>query len=325
MIAVGGYLGLDINNSGSQYHHTCLALKSGRASLNMILKYTTPAKVYLPYYCCDTLLEPIVQNKIPFEFYEINHQLEPTVLPVIDDKTLFIYINYFGIKDRYCDHLTSHLGDRLVLDCTQAFFYRGNGKSWVFNSSRKFFGVPDGSYLYTPAVYSSLLDIQLKENTTYVTQHLTYGAEGKVEEGYEYFLENEKLIDSEIQGMSLLTRCLLGQINFEKVMKVRKSNFRFYHQRLNEDNRLSLKIVGQIVPFCYPFLPDKQLDLENFTSERIYIPRYWKDCLDRPNLSEGFRFSCSLASTLAPLPLDQRYRHRDLKRILDLIRYRNEE
>ena len=33
----------------------------------------------------------------------------------------------------------------------QAFFRRGTPDAWSFNSARKFFGVPDGAFLYGPA------------------------------------------------------------------------------------------------------------------------------------------------------------------------------
>lgn len=58
MIPIGGYFSLEINE-GQELHGQALRLNVGRYALEYILKARKYRKVYIPYYICDSVLQPI--------------------------------------------------------------------------------------------------------------------------------------------------------------------------------------------------------------------------------------------------------------------------
>src|SRR4029453_8685374 len=123
------------------------ALTSGRAGFRAILESLRPSRVLVPFYICDAALEPLRLLGIPFEFYGLTPSLDPEPSAWPPDAGV-LYVNYFDLKTRGADRLSAALGPRAIVDDTQAFFRRGRRSSWSFNSARKFFGVPDGAYIY---------------------------------------------------------------------------------------------------------------------------------------------------------------------------------
>lgn len=99
MIPIGGYFSLEINEA-QELHGQALRLNAGRYALEYILKVRGYRKVYIPYYICDSALQPISRLGVPCEFYHINEQLEPAIeLSPADDEAV-LYVNYFGLKNR---------------------------------------------------------------------------------------------------------------------------------------------------------------------------------------------------------------------------------
>ena len=76
MIPIGGYFSLEINE-GQELHGQALRLNAGRYALEYILKARKYRKVFIPYYICESILQPIKRLGLEYEFYHINEQLEP--------------------------------------------------------------------------------------------------------------------------------------------------------------------------------------------------------------------------------------------------------
>ncbi|HET7175107.1 MAG TPA: hypothetical protein VFK21_03785 [Gammaproteobacteria bacterium] len=316
MKPIGGFLELELSQDGSSYHQTSLTYKSGRAAFNAILKHLHPSRVFVPFYCCDALLQPLQQGGIRYEFYPIGPSFEPLTLPSLSDGDLFVYVNYFDLKRGCIERLSDQYRHRLVVDATQSFYMRGNGRSWFFNSCRKFFGVPDGAYLYVPEGYEKGFRTPEEENTRYIPDHLFYRFKGDMENGYAAALQNEALLDTEQAAMSKLTRYLLGQVDYPAAATSRRENFRLLEQKLGALNQLELKLDEAAAPHYFPFLPDRLIEKQSLWNEQVFVPALWKDCLDRRR--PGFEFELRLSSAMLPLPIDQRYATDDMGRVVDV-------
>src|SRR4051812_21139916 len=129
MKPVGGYFELELGKGQSTYHSEAYDFKSGRASLLYILRSQRASLVYIPFYTCDGLLEPFIVSDTRYVFYPVNKSLEPEDLPELNKGEYFLYINYFDLKRKFVDKLSDKYGQKLIVDCTQAFFMKGNGKS----------------------------------------------------------------------------------------------------------------------------------------------------------------------------------------------------
>ena len=103
---IGGYFQLELSNKGSFMHDNGVLLNSGRNALEYILRAKgNISRLWIPYYTCDTVLEPLVKLNLPYSFYSIDEQLELQKLIELQQGEYILYTNYFGVKDRYVHYL----------------------------------------------------------------------------------------------------------------------------------------------------------------------------------------------------------------------------
>jgi hypothetical protein len=315
MKAIGGYFEIEKGNIKSNpYHQSSYLFDCGRSALELILQQTKPTKVYLPYYCCNALIQPLKKLSIPYSFYTINGALEIDQTIQLKKKEYIVYINFFGIKNVYSNKLSSLYKNQLILDNTMAFFFKQENESWNFNSCRKFLGIPDGSYMHAP-VKIAQKNIPTAINEKLNINFLFLRNEGLVQEGYNCFLKNEEAFGNNMFKMSDYSETVLSSLPYKKIKQQRNENFEFWHKALSNKNTLKFT-VNKNGAMYYPFLPSKAISHEKFWSENIFIPKLWADCANR---NSGFEWEKKLSLQLLPLPIDHRYNTNDLKKILKLI------
>jgi len=310
---IGGFLGLDLIKHALPFHLENLPLlTSARACMHFILQQLKPELVYVPFYICDTLLEAFKVSKIPFQYYALNENLEPKVLPQLNSKEYFLWINYFGIKSTCTKRLFKQYNKQLIIDNSQALFAPFHN-TWGFNSARKFVGVPDGAFLFSP----QKVKLNLLVNEDFVYSHLIEKTIGNQQKAYQDFLKNEALISTDLKACSPLSKELIAHTNFEYIKEKRRLNFKYLHQQLGEKNLLKWEIEEDAVPLCYPFLPSKYQDKKVFHQKGFYIPSYWQEVVSNP--IKSFTFEKEFAQNLLPLPIDQQCEEEMLKKLVDFI------
>jgi len=311
MKPIGGFFELETGAPRGAYHSDALALTNGRTCLNFLLQQTRPRKVYLPYYTCDSLIQPIVLLGIPYEFYAIGHDLEPMAISVGEDERL-VYINYFGLHNAAVARLAQQYGSRLIVDNTQAFFEKGMPGIASFNSARKFFGVPDGGYLYggTGPDYAA-------PNADIRCDHLIHRLLGKQSQAYAEYAAAEAAQGCDVQGMSVVSARLLDSVDYAAAAQKRRRNFGVYQDRLGSLNQFACSMDPGAVPFCYPLLLKNAFPRERLFAQNIFVPTLWNEV--RHRIHQGFLFEKQLAQNLLPLPLDQRYDEADCLRVVDAV------
>lgn len=250
MKELGGYFELELNQ-GEHYHKDGLALNSARNCFKYILKAKQPSKVYIPAYCCDSLIEPLIAENIDYAFYHINEKFELLDLPKIKPNEKMLYINYFALKSEYVSRLHTHYGDALIIDNTQAFFEMPIEGVDTFYSPRKFFGVADGGYLYTDTLLQE--DFEQDHSAGRFTQ-LLGRYENTASEFYNHYQTSENaLINQPIKWMSKLTQGILKSLDYEKIALTRQRNFWALHSQLKNSNLYSEMALTNFVPMVYPF------------------------------------------------------------------------
>ena len=313
MNSIGGYFELELQR-GEEYHKNAIRLNTGRNALELILKIRKYKKVYIPYYTCDVILEPFNKLKINYEFYSIDEYFEPLFkYNLLNKDEGFLYTNYFGLKDSFIAKLSVNCKN-LIIDNSQAFYSRPVSHIDTFYSPRKFFGLPDGAYLYTNTKFNIEFD---KDNSLDRFGHLLGRIEKSAEESYALFLNNERsLIGQPIKFMSSLTKNLLKGIDYETTAKARIDNFSFLHKTLGSFNVIKINFNNYFVPMGYPFLFEKE-DLRSYLIQnKIYVAQYWPNVLER--CGEG-SLEKKIATRLLSLPIDQRYSEHHMQKIADLI------
>lgn len=100
MKPIGGFLELELN-TGDHYHQNAIKLNTARNSIEYILRAKDYKKIYLPKYTCDSIIEPAKKLNIDYEFYSIDKNLEPIFDKELKTNEVFLYINYFSLKDNF--------------------------------------------------------------------------------------------------------------------------------------------------------------------------------------------------------------------------------
>lgn len=313
MDAIGGYFSLELPLL-EEYHKDALRLNTGRNCLEYILRARKYDKVYIPYYTCEVVLEPFKKLNIPYEFYHIDIQLEIRDCFTLKEGEALLYTNYFGLKQRYVEQLAERIGSRLIVDNTQAFYAKPIPDIDTFYTCRKFFGVPDGAYLYC----DKELDEEIEQDYSYdKVAHLVKRIDLSAEDGFKDFRRVDDGLDNQpIRKMSKLTQCIMQSIDYEAAAKKRRNNYQFLQDALGEKNNLELKLDYDAVPMVYPFLAPIKGIREKLIEEKVYVARYWPNVLEWTTEND---IEYRLAFQMQPLPVDQRYEEGDMKRIIDII------
>ena len=320
MKSIGGYFSLELNES-REHHPHALRLNAGRYALEYILKGRRYKKVYIPYYICDSVLQPFKRLGITYEFYHINEQLEPVgKLQPTDDEAV-LYVNYFGLKSIYSDSFC-HTYPNTILDQTQAFYnIKGNYHEEpklqcdTFYSCRKFFGVPDGAYLYTNCLIDEeLLQDESFERMTFLTKRIDRSAQ----EGYADFHANDKMLSTVgMKRMSKLTEAMMQGIDYSTKANRRINNFHTLDKVLRSTNLFKGDMDYGSVPLVYPYLVEDGVKLRQcLIVHQVFCARYWPNVLEWCKSGD---FEYYLTENLVCIPIDQRYNEEDMKTILDLL------
>lgn len=313
MKAIGGYFGLEINN-GEHYHKDAIALNTGRNALEYILKAKRYSKIYIPYFTCDVLFEPIKKLQIEYSFYNINEQFEPVFdWSQLNDNEAFLYTNYFGLKNDYINSI-SHIKN-LVIDNAQAFYALPVKNRPTFYSARKFFGIPDGAYLYIDTYINEVLN---KDVSYQRFSHLLKRQDLSAEQGFNDFQSNDKMLDNQpILKMSKLTNQLMKGINYKQIASIRQANFDYLNQHLSTLNKISFVRGKHAVPMVYPFYSDNVALKNKLIDKKVYCATYWKSVLD---FVEKSSLEATFVNQIIYLPIDQRYGIDELNYIIELIK-----
>ncbi|MGB0868613.1 MAG: hypothetical protein ACPGSD_03355 [Flavobacteriales bacterium] len=312
--AIGGYFDLELNNTGSLYHDKAIALNSGRNALEYVLKAQGIKHVYLPYFTCDVLLTPINRQGITYSLYSIDQNFEPIFdYSRLIENNLFLYVNYFGLKGDFIPKL-AFLKEKLIVDNSQAFFELPYSNLMTFYSARKFFGVPDGAFLYG----SNILDEDIEQGVSFNRmKHLLVRKDQSAEQGFFHFLENDKAINDEpIESMSKLTSSILRSIPYSKIAVKRRFNYLYLNRALAKLNKLQINLEENAVPIAYPFWTDDETLRDKLLNQRIYTPQYWPNVL---KWSQQNSFEYQLVKNVLYLPVDQRYTNSDLDKVIKTI------
>lgn len=318
MNPIGGYFELaDYCECGVFPHHKGHLLNTGRNALEFILRSIGRVRrVYLPYYTCEVVFEPLRKLSIPWSFYAIDLSFEMVDRIELGEDEYLVANNYFGLKDAYIRTLSSIYGDRLIVDCAQAFFAEPLPGIKSFYSCRKFVGVADGGVAYVGSSVSSV--VFPEDDTSDHDGHLYTRKEFGAEAGFKEFQENERKLDNQpIRSMSGKTKEILGHIDYEMVVIRRRANWQYLHSLLQERNHLSLSGLDSFAcPMVYPFMVEEGERLRRKLIEgKVFVAKYWPNVLD-----DGIhKTEYLLSNQIISIPCDQRYQEEEMERIVELL------
>ena len=314
MQAIGGYFSLELPLR-EEYHKDAIKLNTGRNCLEYILRARGYKKVYVPYYTCEAVMEPINKLGISYEYYHIDVHFEISDSFNIKPDEALLYTNYFGLKQRYVEDLAEKVGSRLIVDNTQAFYAKPIQGVDTFYTCRKFFGVADGAYLYS----DKLLDNEFVQDESYDRMaHLLKRIDLSAEQGFADFRRVDDGLDNQpIRKMSKLTQRIMQSIDYESGAIKRRENYLFLHEALGKVNNLELHLSEDAVPMVYPFLAPIKGIRKKLIENKVFIASYWPNVLGWTTEKD---IEYLFAYQMQPLPIDQRYGMENMDRIIKCIK-----
>lgn len=318
MESIGGYFTLELPKKNEEYHSGAIKVNSGKNAFEYILASYgfRIKKVYLPYFTSRIMVKPLNDHSIPYEFYHVNENLELSDDIEVNENEFLVYTNYFGLKGDYISKLTVCYGSKLIVDNAQAFFEKPQIGVNTFYSPRKFFGVLDGGYAYTQGQENMhLLDSISYDRMGYLLKRIDTSAE----EAYADYKSSCLLGDIPMLNMSKLTQRILGSVDYEDVIAIRRENFKSLASTLDYTNKIQLPL-GNAVPLIYPYLCDDETLRTRLIANKVYIAQYWPNVLEWCKESD---LEFYYTKHIIPLPIDQRYGAEDMKYIVEIIRKLN--
>lgn len=314
---IGGYFEWEFPaNNGSFLHSNGVLLNSGRHSLEYILMSLGAIKrLWIPYYTCDVVLQPIERLGIPYSFYRINKDFTLAEEIALSEDEYIIYTNYFGLMDTYCKEIAKRYGSHLILDCAQAFFAPWLEEINTFYSPRKFVGIPDGGIAYANTPTS----LELPKDHSYdKCAHLLKRHDLTPMDGYNDFKESShKIALSPLSSMSTLTQKMLSSLDYEAIKQRRLTNFTLLHTHLAASNELQVPSLDSFsCPMVYPYYTKDPEMRKRLISNQVFVATYWPNVLEWTKEGE---IEYELSKNIIPIPVDQRYDDKDMMRIVQLI------
>jgi hypothetical protein len=226
-----------------------------------------------------------------------------------------LLINFYGqYSNDYIKAISEIYSSRVIVDNTQSFFQKPVNGIDTFYNCRKYFGVPDGGFLYTDTYLGYELD---KDQSRERFEHILGRFEKSAKEYYNNFKKNEGIFKNlPCLKMSELTENFLRGVNFEYVLSMRKNNAKTLDKELKSINELDVNLEN--CTFMYPlYIPNANEIRTKLIENNIYIPVLWPNVV----LNNSFEtIEHKMADGIIPLPIDQRYSTDDMLYMIGVIK-----
>lgn len=263
---------------------------------------------------CETVFSACKRSETKFVLYEYDSRLFP-VLDMNLAKDEYIYVqNYCGQLSNDILKKIKQKFNNVIIDNVQSFFQMPISNTYTIYSCRKYFGVPNGAYLYTDmhrfSVEYEKLEYALNE-VNY--KHIAGRTDSCASDFYAVSKAHEEMLcDSEIMKMPISTQLMLSNIDYGDVIQRRKNNFDYLHKKLKALNNFDIAENGGL--FFYPFRCAEGAELrKKLLENKIYTPTLWSELIDKNNSA------ANLSREIVYLPIDQRYEETEMEIISQLI------
>lgn len=316
---------------------------SGRTALDLIIDdmlYTRPIKsVYLPSYCCHTMIEPFLAHGIETKFYTVAFVEDGIRIELDEDNNcdVVFLIEYFGFMRLNCAEIAasqSQKGKTIIYDATHSLFCKEVNYScydYVFGSFRKWFDVNAGfctkKYEWNASWHFEINKsyVELRNKSFDLKKEYILGETESKEQFLDQFAEAEDSLGKDYHSYcpDNLSIVKTQMLNVKELINIRKKNAQELINQLigfgNKSCRLLFdKVDDSDVPLFVPVVIQNQIrnPLRTYLiSNELYLPVHWP--LSELHLIGNA--AVELYNTELSLVCDQRYGQWEMNRIVNLI------
>lgn len=309
---------------------------SGRTAIDVIIKDILKTRkvrnVYLPAYCCNSMIDPFIRNGIDVKLYDMDFDGKLQYLIDEDAETDIFYVNnYFGyentISKKIIEHF-KHKGTIIIYDKTHSLFMINDATDaladYTFASIRKWIGVVCGAVV---SKKEGSFDVELKDYPFLqckidAMQEKTLFIKGDNVDKQLFLSKYGEFghhLSEEYQGyrMDSLSVGIWQQYDKVAIRETRRGNAAVLHldKKLHIIDNLSSNSCPVFVPVFFESTEKRNAVRKSLIEEQIYCPIHWpKNKLVTPEMKVNDIFDKELS-----LICDQRYTECDMERILEVI------
>ena len=305
----GGFF--ELEDIYKEEYHKLLDFNCARNALRYLIRKKSIKKLYLPKLNCYVIREAVLKENVEIIEYDLDDNFKPK-LEKTDD---FVYIvNVYGLISINDLKKLNQKFKHMIIDNTHDFFSKSLKEAYTIYNCRKYFGVPDGAYLSSPDIHDN--NELNRETTKDLCKHLLGRFETK--SAFSYYDEFKKydnyFMTADIKRMSLISKNILGAIDYKKIKQIRINNFKYLDKKLSKFNNLR---NNHEITFMYPLNIKNGNELRNYLVEnKVYVPILWPNVLKECDKDS---FEYKFVNDTVLLPIDQRYDFEDLNNILSII------
>lgn len=337
MKEIGSEFWFDANIRETLYSSEETLVLSGRTAIDIIIKDIMKSRkvrnVYLPAYCCDSMIDPFVRNGIEVVLYDM--YFDGSLHYLIDeDKSIDIFYvnNYFGYENTISNDVIKRFkakGAIIIYDKTHSLFMTDDPTDaladYTFASIRKWMGVICGavvkkSFGAFDATFIEYPFLQCKieamhEKKMYIEGDLNIDKQsflGKYGDFGHHLAEDYQGYKMDEQSVRIWQ-----QSNKFSIREVRRENAAILHQALSLQfiGKLTAKSCPLFVPVLFKTTDERNTVRKRLIEEQIYCPIHWpQNQMITPEMEVNKIFDTELS-----LICDQRYSAVDMERIVKVI------
>ncbi len=298
-----------------------LPVNSGRVAVYAACLDMGINEVWLPYYLCPTVRDFLQSQGVLVHEYHIDDDYLPLVDSIADSAGL-VWTNWFGAMGSERKRAVAEaFGRQLIIDNCHAFFEEPMLGVHNVYSCRKFLGVPQGAFLVAESFDAGFQEWEPVIDPSY--EYLQIAAKEGSDKAYPLYLAHEEDLTFQCGKMDPLVQAAIGGIDLEAVKAIRSNNLQVLREQLAQYELSSIDKVAPY-PVWFPLYVEDDNLRDRLIESRIFVPRLWKRILSMEDATPRER---TLAKYLLPLPIDQRYRAKDMRalaqKVRDLIGWRS--
>ena len=329
------WLDAELQNEKSVPNETLVL--SGRTAIDAIIKDILKTRkvknVYMPAYCCDSMIDPFLRNGIRVDLYDLEFNDGLHYIVDEDLQTDIFYVNnYFGYENTISNDIIEHFkqkGAIIIYDKTHSLFMTNDTTDaladYSFASIRKWMGVVDGAAVNKRKGRFELemndyphlqckLDA-MREKAKYINGDLTIDKQQFLTK-YSEFGHH---LSEEYQGYKMddLSVGIWLQSDKVEIRKQRRENAAVLHlgTGLHFMGNLFTNSCPIFVPVLFDTTEERNVIRKHLIKNGIYCPIHWpKNTLVTPDMEVNRIFDTELS-----LICDQRYTETDMERIINVI------
>lgn len=309
---------------------------SGRTAIDLIiqdiLKTRKIRNVYMPAWCCDSMLAPFVARGIDIKFYDISLAESADTAEILCDfrENIFYVTNYFGYENTLPVETVKKFKERgsiILYDRTHSFLMEDDPylalADYSFASIRKWMGVIGG------AVVNGVKDCQLKPCSYLACKEEAMRMKKAFIEGDESidkqtFLDLYSVFghhlaeDYQNYEMDDLSYALYKTEDLSAMRRKRRENAQYLHEHLKGARfigELTDNAVPLFVPVFFKTTEQRNAVRKKLIEAQIYCPIHWP----KPALIPADFEANKIYDTELSLICDQRYDLTDMERMVTLV------